>query len=163
MADPIRRVVTGHDETGRAMVILDGPAKTYELGQSGMTLFDVWRTADPPEPVRATEADPVEAPLDFNIPRTGVRLRYLDYPPADPGAAPFMHRTASVDFAVVVSGEMTMLMDDSEVVLNAGDVVVQRGTNHAWVNRSGRLCRMLFVIIGAEIAPELEAQFRPQP
>ncbi len=164
MAIPIRRVVTGHDLQGRAIVLHDGPAKAYEdLGQAGMTLFDIWRTPDAPALIEAAEADPVEVPLDFEIPRRGVRLRYLDYPPAAADAEPFMHRTASIDYAVVISGEMHMLMDDGEVVLRTGDVVVQRGTNHAWVNRGDQTCRMLFVIIGAELSPRLAASLKPPP
>jgi mannose-6-phosphate isomerase-like protein (cupin superfamily) len=164
MTGPIRRVVTGHTPDGRAIVLHDGPAKAFpDLGQKGMTLFDIWRLAAVPSNLAADEPDPVEVPLDFEIPTRGIRLRYLDYPPALPDSQPFMHRTASIDFAVVISGEMTMLMDEDETVLKAGDVVVQRGTNHAWVNRGADVCRMLFVIIGAGIEPELADRLRRRP
>jgi uncharacterized cupin superfamily protein len=63
---------------------------------------------------------------------------------------PFMHRTRSIDYALVLEGEIDMLLDDSEVHLKAGDVMVQQGTNHAWVNRSQQVCRMAFILIDAE-------------
>jgi uncharacterized cupin superfamily protein len=68
---------------------------------------------------------------------------------------PLMHRTESVDYGIVIEGEMTLVLDDSEVALQPGSVVIQRGTNHAWANRSGRPCRMLFILIDGQYAPEL--------
>jgi uncharacterized cupin superfamily protein len=68
---------------------------------------------------------------------------------------PLMHRTESIDYGVVIEGEMTLVLDGDEVELKPGSVVVQRGTNHAWANRSGRPCRMLFVLIDAQYAPEI--------
>ncbi len=124
------------------------------IGKLGMTLHDIWETHEAPARITAQEDDPTAIPLHFAIPAQGVRMRYLDIPPGASGE-PFMHRTASVDYVVCVEGEMTMLMDDDTIVLKRGDVVVQRGTNHAWVNRSNSVCRMLYIIIGGEMAPEL--------
>jgi len=73
-----------------------------------------------------------------------------------------MHRTETVDYAVVLSGEITMLLDHSEVELKAGDIVVQVGTNHAWSNRSGKPCRMLFVLIDGKFDPELSEKFKAE-
>ena len=70
---------------------------------------------------------------------------------------PLMHRTESVDYGVVIEGEMTLVLDDSEVLLKPGSVVVQRGTTHAWANRSGKLCRMLFVLVDGQYEPSLAA------
>jgi uncharacterized cupin superfamily protein len=70
---------------------------------------------------------------------------------------PLMHRTESIDYGVVIEGEMTLVLDDSEVLLKPGSVVVQRGTNHAWANRSGRPCRMLFVLIDGRYEPGIAA------
>ena len=75
------------------------------------------------------------------------------------GRHPLMHRTETVDYAVVLEGEITMLLDEGEVNLKAGDVVIQRGTNHAWSNRSGKVVKMLYVLMDAKFAPELEKQF----
>ena len=77
------------------------------------------------------------------------------------GRHPFMHRTETIDYAVVLAGEIVLLLDDEEVHLKAGDVVIQRGTNHAWSNRSNQPCRMLYVLIDGEFAPELAAMFEP--
>jgi uncharacterized cupin superfamily protein len=66
-----------------------------------------------------------------------------------------MHRTESVDYGIVIDGEMTLVLDDSEVLLKQGSVVVQRGTNHAWANRSGRPCRMLFVLVDGSFEPSI--------
>jgi len=66
-----------------------------------------------------------------------------------------MHRTESIDYGVVIDGEMTLVLDDSEVLLKPGSVVIQRGTNHAWANRSGRPCRMLFVLIDGAYDPSI--------
>jgi uncharacterized cupin superfamily protein len=72
-----------------------------------------------------------------------------------PGRHPLMHRTASIDYGVVLDGEIVLLLDDEEVALKTGDVVVQRGTIHAWANRSDRITRMLFVLTDAAFAPDL--------
>ena len=157
MPGDIRRVVMGHDERGRSMVLSDGPARTFErLGLGGLTLRDVWSTRESPARITPSEPDPSDGPFSIEIPRNGVRIRFMDMPPAQQGVEPFMHRTPSIDYGVVMEGEMTMLMDDDqELVLRAGDVIIQRGTNHAWVNRSSKTVRMLFIIIGAEFDPAM--------
>jgi uncharacterized cupin superfamily protein len=71
-----------------------------------------------------------------------------------------MHRTETIDYAVLLEGELTLLLDDEDVVLKAGDVVIQRGTNHAWSNRSGKLCRILYVLIDGEFDSELSSRFK---
>jgi len=156
MTQTIRRVVTGHDAQGRSVVLSDGEAKVHLLGRPGMSLGDVWATSESPPRITASEPDPVGQELEFTIKERGTRLRILESTPGEDVPEPWMHRTNSVDYGYVIEGEMCLLLDDgSEVVLREGDVVIQRGTNHAWANRSGKRCRMLFVMIGAEFAPEL--------
>jgi quercetin dioxygenase-like cupin family protein len=70
---------------------------------------------------------------------------------------PLMHRTESIDYGIVIDGEMTLVLDNGEVLLKPGSVVVQRGTNHAWANRSGRSCRMLFVLVDGAYQPAIAA------
>lgn len=172
----IHRVVTGHDADGRAIVTSDGPLPSVvEIAAIPGTIFhEVWSTAGAPTPVD-NGPDPTPGPIVLPPPRHGTRMRFVDIPPdtADylaHGAArmhdafaqigdikastvradsphPLMHRTESVDYGIVIEGELTLVLDASEVLLKAGCVVVQRGTNHAWANRSGKPCRMLFILV----------------
>lgn len=183
---PIHRVVTGHDADGKAIVASDGPLPTVaEIAAIPGTVFhEVWSTAGSPAPVD-NGADPTVGPLMLPPPPQGTRMRFVDIPPDTAeflaeGAArmkaafaqigdekastvrphsphPLMHRTESVDYGIVIDGEMTLVLDDSEVLLRPGSVVVQRGTNHAWANRSGRPCRMLFVLVDGRYAPPIAA------
>ena len=180
----IHRVVTGHDAHGRAIVTSDGPLPhVAEIAAIPGTVFhEVWSTQGTPAPVD-NGADPTTGPLMLPPPQLGTRIRFVDIPPdtddllahgavrmkdafaqiGDAAAStvtsrsphPLMHRTESVDYGVVISGELTLILDDSEVPLRPGSVVVQRGTNHAWANRSGQPCRMLFVLIDGAYEPEL--------
>lgn len=179
---PIHRVVTGHDENGKAIVCSSGPLPTtVEIAAIPGTVFhEVWSTPATPAPV-GNGPDPTLDPLMLPPPANGTRIRFVDIPPDTPeflahGAArmkeaftqagdaevstvtagsphPLMHRTESIDYGVVIEGELTLVLDDSEVQLAAGSVVVQRGTNHAWANRSGRPCRMLFVLVDGQYEP----------
>lgn len=178
----IHRVVTGHDENGKAIVCSSGPlATTVALAAIPGTVFhEVWSTDAAPAPV-GNGPDPTQGALMLAPPPHGTRIRFVDIPPDTPeflahGAArmtdafmqagdaavstvkpgsphPLMHRTQSIDYGVVMDGELTLVLDDSKVQLGAGSVVVQRGTNHAWANRSGRPCRMLFVLVDGQYEP----------
>ena len=173
---PIHRVVTGHDADGKAIVASDRSLPTVvEISAIPGTLFhEVWSTSGAPAPVD-NGTDPTLGPLMLPPPKQGTRIRFVDIPPDSAeflahGAArmkdafaqigdekastvkarsphPLMHRTESVDYGIVIEGEMTLVLDDSEVLLKPGSVVIQRGTNHAWANRSGQPCRMLFVLV----------------
>jgi mannose-6-phosphate isomerase-like protein (cupin superfamily) len=140
----------------------------------GTIFHEVWSTAQTPAIIN-NGADPTTVPLALAPPKNGTRIRYVDIPPdtidllahgaknmkaafsqiGDEAAStvkvdsphPLMHKTESVDYGVVIEGEMTLILDDSEVELKVGSVVIQRGTNHAWANRSGKMCRMLFVLV----------------
>ena len=181
---PIHRVVTGHDAEGKAVVASNGPLPTVAQIQAipGTVFHEVWETHATPAPVD-NGADPTTGALKLPPPRHGTRIRFVDIPPdsaeflahgagrvkdafaqiGDVAAStvkgdsphPLMHRTESVDYGVVIEGELTLVLDDSEVQLKPGSVVVQRGTNHAWANRSGRPCRMLFVLIDGRYEPAL--------
>ena len=174
MARPTRRVVTGHDASGRAVVLMDGAAPNAKLRKAtGLTSTLLWVTDGSPAD-NSGSADAADREIGVAPPPRGSIFRVVDFPPAaDVGAVDnaamlremglaaghgdprhaAMHRTRSVDYAVVISGEIHMLLDDSEVHLGAGDVLVQRGTNHAWVNRGRENCRIAFVLIEAVDLP----------
>jgi len=171
MARPTRRVVTGHDASGKAVVLFDGAAPNVRLRKAtGLTSTLLWVTDESPADLSGV-ADESEREIGVAPPPRGSIFRVVDFPPAaDFGAVDHlamlremgigsgqrgarhatMHRTRSTDYAVVISGEITMLLDDSEIQLKAGDALVQRGTNHAWVNRGTESCRIAFVLIDAE-------------
>jgi len=162
----LRRIVTGHDEQGRSIVLIDGPCHYHvNIGGRGFNVQDIWEHESVPTVIEASEPDPTEGPVDFAIPDTGVRIRISDIPPTPPGAEPFMHRTQSVDYFHVLEGEVTMLLDDEEhrVVLRKGDTLVQRATNHAWHNHTDRHCRVLIVMVAGRVSDTLEQVIGPVP
>jgi hypothetical protein len=174
MLKPIRRVVTGVDERGRSVIASDGPSpNTIAISEApafGMT--DLWVTfggaVDPAAP-----GDPAARRIVLEPPARGTIFRVVEFPPdariagtfdrvkafeaigardaLDPSAArhPGMHRTHSVDYAIVLSGEIWAVMDVGETLLRAGDCLVQRGTNHAWSNRSDAACLVAFILVDA--------------
>ena len=171
----IRRVVTTHDETGKAIVLSDRPTPYKTVRQdSGITSRLIWVTDRTPADISSPD-DRGGAKIGIAPPIGGSVFRFVDFPPASeemmakldpelmakqvgeghaagrawPPRHPFMHRTRTCDYAIVMSGEIDMLLDDSEIHLKAGDVLVQQGTNHAWVNRGTEPCRIAFVLIDA--------------
>lgn len=190
MQGKIRRVVTGHDSTGKAIVISDGlaPAVRTNPLRPGHISVDLWKTVTSPAVLAHEEPDPTLGPKQIHPPRQGTIIRISEIAPESEavrnmppeqarevfkamgnenastfgrgGRHPFMHRTETVDYAVVLDGEIVLLLDDEEVYLKAGDVVIQRGTNHAWSNRSSKPCRMLYVLIDGEFEPELASRFK---
>lgn len=180
---PIHRVVTGHDADGKSVVASEGPLSTIVEFQAvpGMVFHEVWETSATPARVD-NSADPTLGPTMHGAPSHGTRIRYVDFPPDtvylaeadtrmkdlflevndDKGLTtkpdsphPMMHRTESIDYGVVIEGEISLVLDDSEALLKPGSVVVQRGTNHAWANRSGKMCRMLFIQIDGQYEPAI--------
>jgi mannose-6-phosphate isomerase-like protein (cupin superfamily) len=181
---PIRRVVTGHDAHGDAVIATDGSLPTVvELAAIPGTMFhEVWSTVATPVSID-NGPDPTIGPLRLPPPAHGTRIRFVDIPPDTEdflkhGAArmkdafsqvgdvhastvrpdsphPLMHRTETVDYGIVISGEITLVLDKGEANLKAGDVVIQRGTNHAWANRSGKPCRMLFMLVDGQFSDEV--------
>jgi quercetin dioxygenase-like cupin family protein len=146
---PIRRVVTGHDRSNVARVIMDGPATNARAGASGATSTLIWSTDGAPADIAIGEdvEDLGARMLGTAPPANGSRFTVITFPPGNPGR---MHRTETIDYVVVMRGELDMDMDDSTVKLRAGDVLVQRGTNHAWVNRGKEVARAAFVLIDAK-------------
>jgi mannose-6-phosphate isomerase-like protein (cupin superfamily) len=181
----IRRVVTGHDAAGKAIVTSDGVTPTIKTNplRPGFRSTDIWRTDCTPVQITKEEPDPTLSPYQIPPPPYGNVFRITELAPETEairnlsaekardlframgaeeastfgrtGRHPLMHRTETLDYAVILEGALTMLLDDSEVTLKSGDVVIQRGTNHAWVNRTDKVCRILFVLIDGKFDEEL--------
>ena len=147
MTPPVRRIVTGHDAAGVAKVLWDESLDQPIVGKSGMST-PLWSTAQTPAEIAIGEdiRDPRTLPHDTPPPENGTRLLVMDY---EPGKSGTMHRTETIDYVFVMDGEIDMDMDDSTVHLKAGDIMVQRGTNHAWCNRSTANARIAFVLVDA--------------
>jgi mannose-6-phosphate isomerase-like protein (cupin superfamily) len=175
MSSPIRRVVTGKDGTGKAIVVTDGSAgRVQARKEMGVTTTLLWVTDSTPASL-CEQGDAGNREIGIVPPPTGTIFRIIEFGPqkdiqaddqtrrqifermglAPEGSSrenprdPGMHRTRTVDYVVILSGGIDMLLDESEVHLNAGDVVIQRGTNHAWVNRGNQPCKVAFVLIDA--------------
>jgi hypothetical protein len=174
---PFRRVVTGHDDRGRSIILEDAPPPRVARigGEMGPWFYEVWNTRETPAQIDRSSGEPGDAGIQLAPPRNGTRIRVLDIPPEDEnvqhlspeearahfaeiGAAsasshhagarhPYMHRTESIDYGIVLQGQLTLILDEGETVVKAGDIVVQRGTNHGWANRSGQMCRIAFILI----------------
>ena len=146
---PIRRVVTGHDVKGVAKVLIDGPVTHVRSSRPGSASRLMWSTDATPADISMGEdvEDMGERILGTPPPANGTRFTINDIPPGRPGR---MHRTETIDYAIVLAGEIDMEMDDSTVKLKTGDVVIQRGTNHSWVNRGSETARIAFVLIDAK-------------
>jgi quercetin dioxygenase-like cupin family protein len=141
----VRRVVTGHDEAGRAVVSIDEITSAISSLRQGADAALVWTTQGFPVSNEG-DADGAQRTIGTAL-ENGTVFRVIDYAP---GVTPRRHRTQSVDYAVVISGEIWMELDAGEEVrLQAGDVLVQRGTIHNWINRSNSICRIAFVLIAA--------------
>ena len=166
MPAPTRRVVTGHDAQGKSVVISDGPPPQHHPmsgREVGADFFEMWSTTETVPTLTSTEAkEPNERAFTI-MPVAGHLLRIIDiYPPKDGGKRTVMHRTKTLDYVVVIEGEIVLVLDDSEVTLKKGEVVIQRGTDHAWENRSDKTTRMAFFHIDAEFSAELLAKLPKQ-
>ncbi len=153
-----RRVVTGHDDAGVSGVLLDGaPSTVTRLPHDGVSFVEVWSTATSPAIIGAHEDDPVAGAIHIPPPAGGTRIRVNEFAPGflREGRQSPWHRTESVDYGIVIDGEVTLLLEDGEVTLRAGDVVVQRGTVHAWANRGDSVARVAFVLVDGRFDAEL--------
>lgn len=175
MAKPVRRIVTGHDARGKAIVISDGPSPHARTRpETGITSTNLWITDETPANVSGS-ADRAERSIGIPPPANGSIFRVVEFPPLGHGIrlsneeilrsmglpttnagsrSPFMHRTKSVDYAICLEGEIHMVLDDSEIVMRAGDTLVQQGTNHAWENRGSVTARIAFILIDALRPPQ---------
>jgi hypothetical protein len=184
----VRRVVTGHDVQGRAIIQEDGAVPRMQRigGNIGPMFHEVWNTRATPAPIDAASGEPPEQGIVLAPPEGGTRIRVLDIPPegegirtmtAEEAQAHFaeigaghasnaarlgakhalMHRTETIDYGIVLEGELVLIMDEGETIVRAGDIVIQRGTNHGWANRSDATCRIAFILIDGAFDPELRA------
>lgn len=177
MRKPVRRVVTGHNSEGRSCFISDGPAPNVFQRSAGSTIVtEIWKTTSTPADI-SDDRDPTTPPYRLHPPDKGSVLRIISYPPdkirlgdleheravgadqatgraaaLDPGSPrhPGFHKTHSIDYAIVLSGEIYALMDEGETLLRQGDILIQRGTNHAWSNRTDEPAVLAFVLIDAK-------------
>jgi mannose-6-phosphate isomerase-like protein (cupin superfamily) len=178
MSKPVRRIVTGHHADGRSTILMDAPAPNVKQRAAGNGSTLLWVTDESPASV-AGKADRAARDIGVPPPRGGTIFRIAEFPPhtggevrdnetvlrdfgigADvkrghPPRHAAIHRTRSLDYVIVLEGQIDLLLDDGEVRLSAGDVVVQRGTNHAWINRGDAVCRLGMVFVDAEEPPEL--------
>lgn len=146
MRFPVRRVVTSHDANGRAIATIDEVSTNVKSRRAGHSSHVVW--AEPFPVDNDSEIDGSRRQFDRVLPNGSVfRIIRLE-----PGAEPRMHRTDSIDYAIILTGEVDLQLDDSEIHLTAGDVVVQRGTIHNWLNRGHEVCLIGIVLISAKPA-----------
>ena len=170
----VRRVITGHDATGKAIVTYDSVSQVSGgEPELGVETYLLWVTDTTPAPISG-KADEATRKVGIPPPANGSIFRIVDFHPmtkemenldpeflakiagqqltpgAKPPRHPGMHRTKSIDYVIVLSGEITMLLDDSEVHLKAGDVLVQRATVHAWINKGKETCRIAVAMVDAQ-------------
>ena len=175
-----RRIVTGHNAEGKAIVVSDAPPVHTQLvgGRGGPTFFEVWHTLETPALIHPQPDEVDEKNLMLPPPKNGTRIRVIEFPPESEairnltkeGAAagfksmgdekastsqegaphPLMHRTQTLDYGIVLEGEITLILDLEETTIKAGDIIIQSGTNHAWSNRSDSICRMAFILIDGQ-------------
>jgi hypothetical protein len=177
MPHAFRRIITGHDSKGLAIIASDTrPPEQRPMGPDGPRFFEVWNTSGAPTTIDRFSVDPPVAGLVLTPPTRGTRIRVNVFPPESShrsspnpqealhqfenigGAGAFtgshgserhalMHRTSTIDYGIVLEGEITLILDEGETIVRAGDIVIQRGTNHAWANRSTKDCRMAFILV----------------
>jgi hypothetical protein len=177
MASSSRRFVTGHDAAGKSVFILQATTPvTHTVGSGGTHVTELWETRSTPAD-NAGDIDAADRPFRLPPPANGSIFRIVEYPPDsernavlrgnaahdDTGSGytrdfanarhPGFHKTATIDYAIVLNGEIYALMDDGEELMRAGDVLVQRGTNHAWSNRTNETVHIAFVLIDATPTP----------
>jgi len=190
MAAQFRRIVTGHDADGNAVILSAAPPpRVVDLSAQGPRFYEVWNTRETPVRIDRDSPEPHEDKLTLAPPRNGTRIRVLDIHPETQdlsnidaaearrhfemvGAGdastrhqgaphPFMHRTETVDYGIVLSGEIYLIVDKGEVLCRQGDIIIQRGTNHAWANRSSSVCRIAFILIDGAFDPALRPGGQP--
>jgi hypothetical protein len=186
MADQFRRIVTGHDANGDAVILsADVPDRVINLTERGPRFYEIWNTRGSPVLIDRDSTAPTEDKLTLAPPPQGTRIRVLDIEPETPetmtmsagegrrhfelinaGTAstahrgsqthPFMHRTETIDYGIILQGEIYLIVDKGEILCRPGDIIIQRGTNHAWANRSDQVCRIAFILIDGKFDPSLQ-------
>ncbi|MFJ4373925.1 cupin domain-containing protein [Pseudomonas japonica] len=160
-----RRIITGHNQAGEAIFIEDEVCAHRHAIKNIPTFAttELWKTAA--TPVDNTEQSPVDlvaGRFALNPPACGSVFRIVEFVPdrlwkSDADEPDMMHRTPSLDYAYVIKGQIHALLDNQETLMKAGDVLIQRGTNHAWANRSDEPCIVLFVLIDGKEMTHLPA------
>lgn len=170
----IRRILTGHDAEGRSTIIADGFAQNVKEipGIPGLALTDLWETAGAPASNEG-HADAAARPVRLEPPPNGTIFRVVEFPPdaawrkrsgahvafdsigaghtQDRGSHDaMMHKTSTVDYAIVLKGEIHAVMEKGETLMRAGDVLVQRGTNHSWSVRGNKPAVVAFILVSAK-------------
>ncbi len=142
MSKSFRRIVTGHNDKGVAIVASDtSPPEQRPMGPNGPRFFEVWNTSGAPATIDRFSVDPPVAGLVLTPPVRGTRIRVNEFPPESA-------QDSSPDMAE--EGEITLILDEGETVVKAGDIVIQRGTNHAWANRGTTNCRIAFILVDGQ-------------
>jgi mannose-6-phosphate isomerase-like protein (cupin superfamily) len=147
----VRRIVTGHDENGKAIIWMDGEAENSRYPNERMISTLLWSTDSAPADWSHDE-DYGARKLGTAPPANGTRFMHSVLQPSQIEGAPdpaHLHRTDSIDYKVIISGEVTMYLDDSKVVCRQGDVIISRGTNHTWINEGTDPCRSVTVLVDA--------------
>ena len=179
----MRRIVTGHNEQGQAIIVSEStpPNIIPFAAVPGTVFYEIWNTNASPVTID-NSPDPTMRPLQLHPTPNGSVIRFVDIPPdaiqnnvsdediaagfAQMGAAEattqksdsphkLMHRTETIDYGILISGELWLVLDEGETKLNVGDVVIQRGTNHAWSNRTSEIARMAFILLDGKFADGL--------
>ena len=179
----MRRIVTGHNEQGKAVIVSEGapPSIIDFKAIPGTVFYEIWNTNASPAPLD-NATDPTLRPVQLHPTPQGSIIRFVDIPPdsvqdnisaadiaagfGQIGAASaathtadsphkLMHRTETIDYGILMAGELWLVLDEGETKLNVGDVVIQRGTNHAWSNRTNEIARMVFILLDGKFAAEL--------
>ena len=148
---PIRRFVTGHAADGRSNFLFDSEIHG-ETTSEGVSIAELWATSESPAS-NASSEDTARRSHSLLPDASGTLLRIFEVEPQAPDTDLGFHTTDTVDYIYVISGEITALVDDDEVLLREGDVLIQRGTRHAWSNRGDAPCRMVAVMIDAQPIP----------
>ena len=147
-APTFRRIVTGHDAGGAAIVLLDGPATNHKYPDENVSSTMMWSSTATPTTILGEEDEGARI-LGSAPPAGGTRFTMMRFQPGN--TVHGLHRTDTVDYAICISGEIDMFLDEANfVTLRAGDVLIQRGTYHAWANRSSAPCVLAVVLVDAE-------------
>ncbi len=180
MVKKVKRFITGHNAAGKSILIGDDPAHNVSIPAPmvpELAMTNLWVTQQAPANAHGNP-DPTDGPMPLAPPRNGTIFRIVEFPPDASFMSklsqqvlddawdnigheqkpnentkpphPFMHKTDTVDYAIVLSGEIYLILDESEHLMQTGDVAIQRATNHAWSNRSDQSCRVAFVLIDAD-------------
>jgi naringenin degradation protein FdeH len=144
---PFRRIVTGHDEAGRAVFLEDEPCPHALPTKGEVITLEIWQHSGAPNNDQPY-VDPIGPEVSIPPPPHGSVFRIVEFP-SDPAVVPYLHRTPSLDYCIVLEGEIFAVLDDEERLMRPGDILIQRGTNHSWANRSGEVALVLFVLLDA--------------